>query len=115
MISSIFDKISHFFREDGGDDFVPGRNGINTGGNFITVNVNNYNNGVGGSNPDIGLRMVASSVTAILSLCLLFFLIYRLRRRRLRRCRARAAALAAAAASEANGTSGAEGTGSQQD
>ena len=33
---------------------------------------------------DIGLRLVASGVTAILSLSLLFFLVYRLRQRRLR-------------------------------
>ena len=33
---------------------------------------------------DVGLRLVASAVTAILSLSLLFFLIYRLRQRRMR-------------------------------
>jgi len=33
---------------------------------------------------DLGLRLVASAVTAIVSLCLLFFLIYRLRQRKLR-------------------------------
>ena len=33
---------------------------------------------------DLGLRLVASAVTAVLSLSLLFFLIYRLRQRRLR-------------------------------
>lgn len=38
-----------------------------------------------GNGADIGLRLVASSVTAILSLCLLFFLVYRLRRRSQRR------------------------------
>ena len=37
-----------------------------------------------GSISDIGLRIVASAITAILSLSLLFFLIYRLRQRRLR-------------------------------
>ena len=37
-----------------------------------------------GSISDIGLRLVASAITAILSLSLLFFLIYRLRQRRLR-------------------------------
>lgn len=37
-----------------------------------------------GSVSDLGLRLVASAVTAILSLSLLFFLIYRLRQRKLR-------------------------------
>jgi len=37
-----------------------------------------------GSLSDIGLRLVASCVTAILSLSLLFFLVYRLRQRRIR-------------------------------
>nr|XP_053643577.1 integral membrane protein DGCR2/IDD-like isoform X2 [Cherax quadricarinatus] len=42
--------------------------------------------GGGGNNPstDLGLRMVASAVTAILSLALLLFLIHRLRQRRIR-------------------------------
>ena len=37
-----------------------------------------------GSISDVGLRLVASAITAIFSLSLLFFLIYRLRQRRLR-------------------------------
>lgn len=37
-----------------------------------------------GTVSDLGLRLVASAVTAIVSLCLLFFLIYRLRQRKLR-------------------------------
>jgi hypothetical protein len=40
--------------------------------------------GQDGQASDLGLRLVASAVTAILSLSLLFFLIYRLRQRRLR-------------------------------
>ncbi|KAK2588825.1 hypothetical protein KPH14_001697 [Odynerus spinipes] len=40
----------------------------------------------GGANYDIGLRSVASFVTAILSLSLLFFLIHRLRQRKIRVC-----------------------------
>ena len=80
--------------DDSGTGKVPASvgNGGNAGINFINVNVNTYTP----SGADIGLRLVASSVTAILSLCLLFFLIYRLRRRKMRRHRAHAAALAAA-------------------
>merc|ERR1711971_391481 len=44
-----------------------------------------WDEGGGGSQvSDLGLRLVASAVTAILSLSLLFFLIYRLRQRKLR-------------------------------
>ncbi|KAK4302503.1 hypothetical protein Pmani_025411 [Petrolisthes manimaculis] len=40
--------------------------------------------GTGGASTDLGLRMVASAVTAILSLALFLFLVHRLRQRRLR-------------------------------
>lgn len=40
--------------------------------------------GDGGASSDMGLRLVASCVTAILSLSLIFFLIHRLRQRKIR-------------------------------
>lgn len=43
-----------------------------------------WDEGGGSQVSDLGLRLVASAVTAILSLSLLFFLIYRLRQRKLR-------------------------------
>ena len=43
-----------------------------------------WDEGEGSQVSDLGLRLVASAVTAILSLSLLFFLIYRLRQRKLR-------------------------------
>ena len=43
-----------------------------------------WDDSVSGSVSDLGLRLMASAITAIFSLSLLFFLIYRLRQRRLR-------------------------------
>ncbi|XP_057325308.1 uncharacterized protein LOC130667615 isoform X1 [Microplitis mediator] len=44
------------------------------------------NNGDSSASYDLGLRLVASCITAILSLSLLFFLIHRLRQRKIRVC-----------------------------
>ena len=43
-----------------------------------------WDDSVSGSVSDLGLRLMASAITAIFSLSLLFFLIYRLRQRKLR-------------------------------
>ena len=43
-----------------------------------------WDEAVSGSVSDLGLRLMASAITAIFSLSLLFFLIYRLRQRKLR-------------------------------
>ncbi|KAK7789946.1 hypothetical protein R5R35_004004 [Gryllus longicercus] len=50
-----------------------------------TLHKNNHpNNTVMDTSTDLGLRLIASAVTAILSLSLLFFLIHRLRQRKIR-------------------------------